>query len=345
MDNKNNNQDFQLKCKPVSASIGKFYSNKVVKKNNKTAIYSRIGNKSSNSKNNIDKKNISSSTFSTCTQSLYQFVNNNNNVNNNKNLADVLNDIINSKLKGSKTPLNNKNKYNINSFSKKSLSPSQRLNNLLRDMKVRFSKKYIDTLSYRLFNNLPNENNKNMNSLQKMIDILKDYEKDKFEKKKNEKLEKKEQINDNIEKLDIFLKTYKLEKKKNDYEQFKLQKKINTLLYVSQKYCNSAKELENIAFEIENLGKQIKELNEETNENKKLYSEEENNIFELKKIIGLTNKNISNIQKEIDNIIPGINYLNKHIKEIKNKISSKEHFNSHFFLNMVNMVETVNSKK
>lgn len=53
-----------------------------------------------------------------------------------------------------------------------------------------------------------------MNSFQKMIDILKDYEREKYEKKRIEKLEKKEQINNNIDKLTVFLKSYHIDKKK-----------------------------------------------------------------------------------------------------------------------------------
>ena len=47
-----------------------------------------------------------------------------------------------------------------------------------------------------------------------MIDILRDYEKEKYEQKKNEKIKRKEEINDNIDKLTIFLKNYKIDKKK-----------------------------------------------------------------------------------------------------------------------------------
>ena len=72
----------------------------------------------------------------------------------------------------------------------------------------------INTLSYRLKNNLSCGNNKNVNSLEKMIDILRDYEKEKYEQKKNEKIKRKEEINDNIDKLTIFLKNYKIDKKK-----------------------------------------------------------------------------------------------------------------------------------
>ena len=82
--------------------------------------------------------------------------------------------------------------------------------------------------------------------------------------------------------------------------------------------------------------------NSETIENNKLYNDEENKIFELKKEIAIVNKVIFDIKKDIEIIIPGIGYLNKHIKEIKNKISSQEHFNSNFFLNMVNVIEKVN---
>ena len=200
----------------------------------------------------------------------------------------------------------------------------------------------INTLSYRLKNNLSCGNNKNVNSLEKMIDILRDYEKEKYEQKKNEKIKRKEEINDNIDKLTIFLKNYKIDKKKNEYEKFKLEKQINTLLYVREKYSGSRKELENIAYEIEETGKQIKQLNEETNEIKKYCLEEENIVLRLKKDIGITNKAISYIKKEIDTIIPGINYLNKHINEMKTKISSQEHFNSIFFLNMLSMIENFN---
>ena len=129
----------------------------------------------------------------------------------------------------------------------------------------------------------------------------------------------------------------------NDYENFKLEKRINTLLYVKQKYSGSAKELENIAEEIEEIGKKIKDLNNETSEYKKLYLDEEKNISQYKKEIGLTNKSIYDLKKEIDSIVPGINYLIKHSNEIKNKISTQEHLNSIFFLNMLNMIEKVNS--
>ena len=155
-------------------------------------------------------------------------------------------------------------------------------------------------------------------------------------------MKKKKEINENIEKLTIFLKVYKLNKKKNDYENFKLEKKINTLLFVSQKYSDSEKELKNVASEIEIIVNEINYLNSETIEYNKLYNEEENNIAELKKEIAVVNKVISDINKDIEMIIPGINYLHKHMKEIKTKISSQEHFNSNFFLNMVNVIEKVN---
>ena len=138
------------------------------------------------------------------------------------------------------------------------------------------------------------------------------------------------------------MKVYKLNKKKNDYENFKLEKKINTLLFVSQKYSDSEKELKNVASEIETIVNQINFLNSETIENNKLYNDEENKIFELKKEIAIVNKVIFDIKKDIEIIIPGIGYLNKHIKEIKNKISSQEHFNSNFFLNIINAIEKVN---
>ena len=343
MKKRNIDNNFQLKSRPVSASIGKFYSDKIKKL--RKPSYSRGSNKISNSYNIVDKK-TTTSTYSSATQSLNQFANNyNSNYNkNNKNLADILNEIINSKLNGNNnTNINIVNeKDNIKSL-KRTLSPSPSLTNLLQDMKVRFSKKYVNTLSYKLYNGLPNENKYNMNSFQKMIDILKEYEREKYEKKRIEKLEKKEEINDNIDKLTVFLKSYHIDKKKSDYENFKLEKRINTLLFVKQKYSGSARELENIAGEIEEMGKKIKELNDETSEIKKLYSEEENNISKYKKEIGLTNKSISNIKKEIDVIVPGINYLIKHSNEIKNKISTQEHLNSIFFLNMLNMIEKVNS--
>jgi len=343
MKKRNIDTNFQLKSRPVSASIGKFYSDKM-KKMRKPSL-SRGSNKISNSYNIIDKK-TTTSTYSSATQSLNQFGNNYNNnyYKNNKNLADILNEIINSKINGNNnTNINVINEKNSIKSLKRTLSPSPSLTNLLQDMKVRFSKKYVNTLSYKLYNNLPNENKYNMNSFQKMIDILKDYEREKYEKKRIEKLEKKEQINNNIDKLTVFLKSYHIDKKKNDYENFKLEKRINTLLYVKQKYSGSAKELENIAEEIEEIGKKIKDLNNETSEYKKLYLDEEKNISQYKKEIGLTNKSIYDLKKEIDSIVPGINYLIKHSNEIKNKISTQEHLNSIFFLNMLNMIEKVNS--
>ena len=342
MKKRNIDTNFQLKSRPVSASIGKFYSDKM-KKMRKPSL-SRGSNKISNSYNIIDKK-TTTSTYSSATQSLNQFGNNYNNnyYKNNKNLADILNEIINSKINGNNnTNINVINEKNSIKSLKRTLSPSPSLTNLLQDMKVRFSKKYVNTLSYKLYNNLPNENKYNMNSFQKMIDILKDYEREKYEKKRIEKLEKKEQINNNIDKLTVFLKSYHIDKKKNDYENFKLEKRINTLLYVKQKYSGSAKELENIAEEIEEIGKKIKDLNNETSEYKKLYLDEEKNISQYKKEIGLTNKSIYDLKKEIDSIVPGINYLIKHSNEIKNKISTQEHLNSIFFLNMLNMIEKVN---
>ena len=343
MKKRNIDTNFQLKSRPVSASIGKFYSDKM-KKMRKPSL-SRGSNKISNSYNIIDKK-TTTSTYSSATQSLNQFGNNYNNnyYKNNKNLADILNEIINSKINGNNnTNINVINEKNSIKSLKRTLSPSLSLTNLLQDMKVRFSKKYVNTLSYKLYNNLPNENKYNMNSFRKMIDILKDYEREKYEKKRIEKLEKKEQINNNIDKLTVFLKSYHIDKKKNDYENFKLEKRINTLLYVKQKYSGSAKELENIAEEIEEIGKKIKDLNNETSEYKKLYLDEEKNISQYKKEIGLTNKSIYDLKKEIDSIVPGINYLIKHSNEIKNKISTQEHLNSIFFLNMLNMIEKVNS--
>lgn len=326
--------------RPLSSSIGKYNNNKVNRKNSQ---FLKDTNRTSNSYNPLDKKSTSSN-FSTRTQSLNQFINNNNNSGYNKNLADILNEIINSKLYG-----NNKddgfdkilNQKQYSSLHRK-ISPSPSLTDLLRNMKNKYSNKYINTLSYRLKNNLSCGNNKNVNSLEKMIDILRDYEKEKYEQKKNEKIKRKEEINDNIDKLTIFLKNYKIDKKKNEYEKFKLEKQINTLLYVREKYSGSRKELENIAYEIEETGKQIKQLNEETNEIKKYCLEEENIVLRLKKDIGITNKAISYIKKEIDTIIPGINYLNKHINEMKTKISSQEHFNSIFFLNMLSMIENFN---
>jgi len=345
---KPSNSNIELKKRSVSTSIGKYNSNKL-KKNRKVSPYSKLGSKSLTSNNiPIDKKSLYSSTFSTCAQSINQFYNNNNNYNikNNKNLADVLNEIINSKFKLNNIPLKNfiykKNNNNIIPI-KKSLSPSNSLNDLLKEMKMRFSKSYIDTLSYRLSYNITSDNReKNINSLEKMIKMLNDYEKEKFTQQKYEKIEKKNELNHNIEKLTSFLKVYKLNKKKNDYENFKLEKKINTLLFVSQKYSDSEKELKNVASEIETIVNQINFLNSETIENNKLYNDEENKIFELKKEIAIVNKVIFDIKKDIEIIIPGIGYLNKHIKEIKNKISSQEHFNSNFFLNIINAIEKVN---
>ena len=175
-----------------------------------------------------------------------------------------------------------------------------------------------------------------------MIKMLNDYEKEKFTQQKYEKIEKKNELNHNIEKLTSFLKVYKLNKKKNDYENFKLEKKINTLLFVSQKYSDSEKELKNVTSEIESIFSEINYLNSETIEYNKLYNEEENKISELKQEIAIVNKVISDVKKDIEMIIPGINYLNKHVKEIKTKISTQEHFNSNFFLNMVNVIEKVN---
>ena len=344
---KPSNSNIELKKRSVSTSIGKFNSNKL-KKNRKVSPYSKLGSKSLTSNNiPIDKKSLYSSTFSTCAQSINQFYNNNNySSKNNKNLADVLNEIINSKFKSNNIPLKNFiNKKNNNNIIpvKKSLSPSNSLNDLLKVMKMRFSKNYIDTLSYRLSYNIPSDNRrKNISSLEKMIKILNDYGKEKFEQQKLEKIEKKKEINYNIEKLTSFLKVYKLNKKKNDYENFKLEKKINTLLFVSQKYSDSEKELKNVTSEIESIFSEINYLNSETIEYNKLYNEEENKISELKQEIAIVNKVISDVKKDIEMIIPGINYLNKHVKEIKTKISTQEHFNSNFFLNMVNVIEKVN---
>ena len=160
---KPSNSNIELKKRSVSTSIGKYNSNKL-KKNRKVSPYSKLGSKSLTSNNiPIDKKSLYSSTFSTCAQSINQFYNNNNNYNikNNKNLADVLNEIINSKFKLNNIPLKNfiykKNNNNIIPI-KKSLSPSNSLNDLLKEMKMRFSKSYIDTLSYRLSYNIPSDN-------------------------------------------------------------------------------------------------------------------------------------------------------------------------------------------
>jgi hypothetical protein len=69
---------------------------------------------------------------------------------------------------------------------------------------------------------------------------------------------------------------------------------------------------------------------------------EYSNIIKLKNDVCEMNKKITEVQRDREAIIPGINLLNKHNHEIKSKLSSQEHFNSNFFLNIINAIEKVN---
>lgn len=195
------------------------------------------------------------------------------------------------------------------------------------------------------YNSLTNRNkddsNTDLTHLKKMINLVEDLEKDNFLKEYNLKLKIIEELEENISNLKSFLRQYSVEKNKNDYEKFKLEKLINILLFVGQKYNNDSDGLQKIFVEIVELKNKIKSLKDETKIYNEKYKEEENNIKEINLLIGETNKEISIIRRDIKNTIPGINLLMKHNEELKSKINFKNNYQSNFMLNVNEMIENV----
>ena len=167
------------------------------------------------------------------------------------------------------------------------------------------------------------DSNTDLTHLKKMINLVEDLEKDNFLKEYNLKLKIIEELEENIFNLKSFLRQYSVEKNKNDYEKFKLEKLINILLFVGQKYNNDSDGLQKIFVEIVELKNKIKSLKEKKKIYNEKYKEEENNIKEINLLIGETNKEISIIRRDIKNTIPGINLLMKHNEELKSKINFK----------------------
>ena len=254
-------------------------------------------------------------------------------------------DMKKSDKKGSftfKNFYNTRKKYN-NYFQNK-LSSSQNLSGIIKKIRNENSSKFISTLSYKFNESFNKDGKKNMDSLQKMIDLLNKFEKEILNKELEEKEFLKSELNDNLDKINEYIKTLKIKKKKDDYEQFKLQKKVNILNYVRQKYKYCDKEVIKIVNEIDELRNQKNDINNDTVKIREKAFIEYSNIIKLKNDVCEMNKKITEVQRDREAIIPGINLLNKHNHEIKSKLSSQQHFNSNFMLNMTEMIENFYNK-
>ena len=108
------------------------------------------------------------------------------------------------------------------------------------------------------------------------------------------------------------------------------------------KYCD--KEVLKIVNEIDELRNKKNDINNDTVKIREKAFIEYSNIIKLKNDVCEMNKKITEVQRDREAIIPGINLLNKHNHEIKSKLSSHEHFNSNFMLNMTEMIENFYNK-
>jgi len=305
--NFNHSNTFRLKRNSSSSSI----NNSILKKVKNYQLKKFIISLDKNKNNSINcHKNYYSLIYDSKNNNILNNNNNNNNSNNNKNNNNENNNKNNES--------NNNNNNNENN-------------------------------SYRNnFNNLTIQNNEeyntDINHLKKMINIVEDLEKENFQKEYNLKLKIIEDLEKNIFNLKSFLRSYSVEKTKNDYEKFKLEKLLNNLLFVGQKYNEASNEIQKIFVEIVDMQNKIKSLKEETKNNIEKYKEEENNIKEINLLIGETNKEISLVRRVIQNTIPEINLLNKHNEELKSKINFRNNYQSNFLLNVNEMIEKVSSK-
>ena len=237
-------------------------------------------------------------------------------------------------LNKNKNNNNNSILYNSNNYMINNNNNNNNNNNLIDNNN--------DNNNYNsLTNRNKDDSNTDLSHLKKMINLVEDLEKDNFLKEYNLKLKIIEDLEENIFNLKSFLRSYSVEKNKNDYEKFKLEKLISNLLYVGQKYNNDSDGLQKIFVEIVELKNKIKSLKDETKIFNEKYKEEENNIKEINLLIGETNKEISLVRRDIKNTIPGINLLIKHNEELKSKINFKNNYQSNFMLNVNEMIENV----
>jgi hypothetical protein len=219
------------------------------------------------------------------------------------------------------------------------LSNSMNLSNIIKKIKNENKKKFISTLSYKFNENNLKDGKEDMNSLQKMIDLVNKFDKEIVKKELKEKETIKNELNENLDKITEYIKTIKIQKKKDDYNKFKLEKRINLLNFVKQKYKFCNKEVSKIVNEIEELTNKKNDLNNDTIKKREKSFIEYSNVIKLKNSICEMNKKISEIERDREAIIPGINLLNKHNNEIKSKLVTQQHFNSNFMLNMTEMIE------
>jgi len=347
----------------------------------KNSINNNKGNYLNDKKSLTTPENYSSRTQSKLFKSLSNnnikkiIENNKNNEKNSKNKIFNINSKLSFTFKKSNC-FSNSNTYRL----KRNNSASSKNNSLLKRVKNYQLKKYVLSLnkkndnnnnsllynsnSYVINNNNINNDNINDNNkdiynynsstnrnkddsnidlthLKKMINLVEDLEKENFLKEYNLKIKIIEDLEENIFNLKSFLRSYSVEKNKNDYEKFKLEKLISNLLYVGQKYNNDSDGLQKIFVEIVELKNKIKLLKDETKIFNEKYKEEENNIKEINILIGETNKEISLIRRDIKNTIPGINLLIKHNEELKSKINFKNNYQSNFMLNVNEMIENI----
>ena len=285
----------------------------------------------SNSISNLNT-NYNTNMNSNLTSNLNSKNNTNINSNYNSNKSLIRKEMIkDSSLKTRpKTPsLNsNLNRYQSNIKNVKNKNMKSFFNSIDQSIPVNYDKSY----NYELVNN-------EMQNLEDMINSIKNKGFDKYENEINEKIQKKDKLENSIQILKSKINMYENEKKYIIKDNSKEKLKISNLQNVSKRYKNISEGILNYQKEIPNYKPKIEELKNETIEINTLIQKEKVNIQLLKENIQKLNKMISDKKRESESIRPALNLLKKHIITLKQKIKNIDLEKTDFMINVSEFVE------
>ena len=285
----------------------------------------------SNSISNLNT-NFNSNINSNLTSNLNSKNNTNIKSNSNKNL--IRNNITDSSLKiRPKTPClnSNLNRYQSNFKNVKNKNMKSYFNSIDQSIPVTYDKSY----NYEIVNN-------EMQNLEDMINSIKNKGFDKYENEINEKIQKKDKLENSIQILKSKINMYEHEKKYIIKDNSKEKLKISNLQNVSKRYKNISEGILNYQKEIPNYKPKIEELKNETIEINTLIQKEKVSIQLLKENIQKMNKMISDKKRESESIRPALNLLKKHIITLKQKIKNIDLEKTGFMINVSEFVEKGN---
>ena len=204
-------------------------------------------------------------------------------------------------------------------------------NSIAQSIPVSYDKSY----NYELVNN-------EMQNLEDMINSIKNKGFDKYENEINEKVQKKDKLENSIQILKSKINMYEHEKKYIIKDNSKEKLKISNLQNVSKRYKNISEGILNYQKEIPNYKPKIEELKKETIEINTSIQNEKVSIQLLKENIQKLNKMISDKKRESESIRPALNLLKKHIITLKQKIKNIDLEKTGFMINVSEFVEKGN---